>query len=169
MNFILIVTHFFFTILVQVTNGTMTLSEEQLLEFEKELNETLVIFAIPDAASLSTKPSYHNNEERSALVTQPAIQLVDIKGNWVQNVGGKGEPWEVTARLIINKGGDPEATLIGDTVAQFIDGTAQFVNLGISDNGTNYDIIFDLTKPENQSFSVTAFNLTASWVKEDSK
>ena len=153
----------------QETNGTTTFADLQLEEFEKELNDTLVIYAIPDAAAFHTEPSYHNNEERTGLTNQPAIKLVDIKGNWVSNVGGSGSPWEVTARLVINPGGDPSATLIGGTVAPFVNGVAQFVNLGISDNGTNYDIVFEVTKPANQSFSIQALNLTAQWVKDDSK
>ncbi|XP_066917357.1 fibrocystin-L-like [Clytia hemisphaerica] len=150
----------------QAMSGTL-LSDFQLQQFEADLNNSIIVFAIPTVAEFETEPSYHNNEERSAFITQPAIRLVDANGDWVSNVGGSGNPWEITSRLIINEGGDAEAELIGNSVAQFKNGVATFTDLGISHNGTNYTVVFDVTKPANQTFSVTANNITAVWVKED--
>ena len=129
----------FFFILVQETSGVL-LSDLQLQQFEADLNNSITVFAIPTAAEFETEPSYHNNEERSAFITQPAIRLVDVNGDWVSNVGGSGNPWEVTARLIINEGGDADAELIGNPVAQFMNGIAAFIDLGISHNGTTRDM-----------------------------
>ena len=72
-------------------------------------------------------------------------------------LGSTQYPWEVTAVLT---GGDPQATLEGNTTVKFIQGSATFTDLAISHTGSDYVILFNITNPSTSAFSVRSSALT---------
>ncbi|XP_069115782.1 fibrocystin-L-like [Argopecten irradians] len=112
------------------------------------------------------EPSYESN----IFPTQPKIQVLDAQGYPVTQLGASGQIWTVTAYLREDSNSteptqgftyNPNATLQGATTIIFVDGWANFTDLGISQSGTKYVIDFNLTKPETDaSLHIASQSLT---------
>ena len=65
----------------------------------------------------------------------------------MNDLGTTAYPWYVTATIRAGTG-NPSAQLIGNTTIQFVNGWANFTNLGIDYFGTGYIIDFNITSPD---------------------
>ena len=115
-------------------------------------NQISVEYLIPKTLILINAPSSESNETVPFKV-QPQFRLYDYANRWVENVGTKLLPWQITASLV--KGfGDPNAQLIGNTTVSFDNGTVVFSDLAITHSGSGYRILYKVTYPVNLSFSI---------------
>ncbi|XP_065660201.1 fibrocystin-L isoform X2 [Hydra vulgaris] len=105
--------------------------------------KTLVTVNNPSSESIETIP----------FKIQPQFQLNDYANKWVQNVGSQLLPWQITASLIEGFG-DPNAQLTGTTTVSFSNGTAVFTDLAITHSASGYRILYKVTYPAGQSFSL---------------
>ncbi|KAM9316372.1 fibrocystin [Gastrophryne carolinensis] len=98
------------------------------------------------------------------LATQPKVRFLDIKGNQVKNVGHPSSQWYLSAYLK-----DSSRTLLkGNTTVEVEDGWGNFSNLAVSNPGSNWCLIFNVTSPPGtvflHAFLVTAFTLSDFWI-----
>ena len=101
-----------------------------------------------------TEPSRAN--ETVPFTSQPRLKLVDIDGTLVTSLGhGSLSNWTVTA-AIKNGTGDSMALLEGSVNVTLENGWANFTDLSITHNGTDYELFFYVSKPSATHFNATS-------------
>lgn len=111
-------------------------------------------FLIPARLELVTEPSGAN--ETVPFTSQPRLKLVDIDGTLVTTLGhGSLSNWTVTA-AIKNGTGDSMALLEGNVNVTLENGWANFTDLSITHNGTDYELLFYISKPSASHFNATS-------------
>jgi len=149
-----------FCLLVQSTNTTLTFSQRQTLSDEENSNlQTQTTFLVPHDMRFITTPSLVG-VAGAPFKTQPALQLYDIQNRWVQNVGFHStSSWLVEASLLCgnnkNYSCNSSIQLLGNTTVPFVNGTANFRNLAVSRNGTDYVIVINVTSPSYVKISIS--------------
>ncbi|XP_052063080.1 fibrocystin-L-like [Mytilus californianus] len=89
---------------------------------------------------------------------QPKIKVLDSYGNRISELGTEDYPWYVTATL---RGGNPSGELMGNTTVQFVDGWANFTNLGINWFGSDYIVDFNISSPpQGENYTVASEPIT---------
>ena len=164
---------FFFFLSVQVTNGTLTFSQEQSQVQQKKSSST-TSYLVPSSLKMTSSPS-SRVEVKVPFADQPELRLYDASGTWVQNVGTQQLPWILSASLLCPQYSNQcnasslESQLLGNKTATFVDGTARFNDLAIGRGGADYVIILNVTSPEHVDFSVHWDNIrvTDSGATED--
>lgn len=87
---------------------------------------------------------------------QPKLKLVDIDGTLVTVLGhGSLSNWTVTAS-ILNGTGDSMAVLEGNVSVEIVEGWANFTDLSITHNGSDYKLLFNVSKPAASHFNATS-------------
>ena len=134
-------------------NSTLRYDQVQL-QTEAEAPSNIFSFLIPARLVLVTQPGGGN--ETVPFTIQPRLKIVDIDDQLVTTLGyGHRSNWTVTAA--IQKGtGDPHAQLEGNVTVTFIDGWANFTDLRITHNGSDYSLVFNVTKPTTAKFNTTS-------------
>ena len=111
-------------------------------------------FLIPAKLELVTEPGGAN--ETVAFASQPRLKLIDIDGTLVTTLGhGSLTNWTVTA-TIKNGSGDPLALLEGSVNVTLENGWANFTDLSITHNATDYELLFYVSKPLASHFNATS-------------
>lgn len=111
-------------------------------------------FLIPNRLELVTEPSGGN--ETVPFATQPKLKMVDIDGKLVTTLGhGSLSNWTVTAS-ILNGTGDSMAILEGNVTVIIVEGWANFTDLSITHNGSDYQLLFNVSKPAASHFNATS-------------
>ena len=134
-------------------NSTLRYDQLQAQQ-EGETPSNLFSFLIPNRLELVTEPNGGN--ETVPFTTQPKLKLVDIDGKLVTTLGhGSLSNWTVTVS-ILNGTGDPMAVLEGNVSVAIVEGWANFTDLSITHNGTNYKLLFNVSKPAASQFNATS-------------
>ncbi|KAK3107254.1 hypothetical protein FSP39_010348 [Pinctada imbricata] len=98
--------------------------------------------------------------EGSPFTVQPKLKMLDQNGDHVTVLGAAAAPWEVRVTLRSGSGSNPAATLVGNTTVTFVDGYANFTDLGISHAGSGYILDFEITYPTEAIFNRSSSALT---------
>ena len=132
-----------------------TLRYDQLqAQAEEEAPSNLFSFLIPNRLEIVTEPNDGN--ETVPLTTQPKLKLVDIDGTLVTTLGhGSLSNWTVTAS-ILDGTGDPMSVLEGNVTVTIVEGWANFTDLSITHNGSDYKLLFNVSKPAASHFNATS-------------
>ena len=77
-------------------------------------------------------------------------------------MGASIAPWKVSVSLKAGSGSNAQAQLIGSTNVSFVDGWANFPDLGISHEGSGYILEFTVTYPTEVIFNVESSSLTVT-------
>lgn len=94
--------------------------------------------------------------ETVLFTSQPKLKLVDIDGTLVTTLGhGSLSNWTVTAS-IMNGTGDPLGLLEGNVSVTIEQGWANFTDLSITHNASDYKLLFYVSKPEASHFNATS-------------
>lgn len=139
----------------QNITGNSTLRYDQV-QAEKEAEEASNVFSflIPARLEIVTEPSGGN--ETVPFTTQPRLKLVDVDGKLVTTLGhGSLTNWTVMA-TIKNGSGDSVAVLEGNVTVTLVDGWANFTDLSITHNGTDYSLFFYVNKPVASHFNASS-------------
>uniref|UniRef100_A0A8C3TE47 PKHD1 ciliary IPT domain containing fibrocystin/polyductin n=1 Tax=Chelydra serpentina TaxID=8475 RepID=A0A8C3TE47_CHESE len=99
------------------------------------------LYVRPYNISVLVQPS--DGEMEKELPVQPQIIFLDKQGRRVETLGLPSEPWVMTAYLK----GSSEAVLKGHTRVEVRDGRASFMNLAVSNSGSNWYLIFTVISP----------------------
>ena len=111
-------------------------------------------FLIPAKLEIDTEPNGAN--ETVPFTLQPKLRLLDIDGTLVKTLGhGSLSNWTVMA-TIKNGTGDPMAVLEGNVTVTLVDGWANFTDLSITHNGSDYQLFFYVNKPVASHFNATS-------------
>ena len=133
----------------QETTGELFSDLQQAADAEILASETTpVVVAVPTSIEIIDSISI-NQITLEEMVSFPLsvplkISLMDQDNNLVENTG-TSSPWEVTAALLTNSAG---ATLQGSTVAEVVDGYAEFSDIYVDKTGEGYEIEFSVTTPD---------------------
>ena len=134
-------------------NSTLRYDQLQAQE-EAEAPSNTFSFLIPNRLVLVTEPNGGN--ETVPFTIQPKLKLVDIDGELVTTLGhGSLSNWTVTAS-ILNGTGDPMAVLEGNMSVTFVEGWANFTDLSITHNASDYKLLFNVSKPAASHFNATS-------------
>ncbi|KAG6934166.1 polycystic kidney and hepatic disease 1 (autosomal recessive), partial [Chelydra serpentina] len=106
------------------------------------------LYVRPYNISVLVQPS--DGEMEKELPVQPQIIFLDKQGRRVETLGLPSEPWVMTAYLK----GSSEAVLKGHTRVEVRDGRASFMNLAVSNSGSNWYLIFTVISPPGAGFTV---------------
>ena len=113
-----------------------------------------ISYKIPVKLAIVDQP--HGSNETIPFTVQPKLMVLDINGEIVEALGyGLLSNWSVTASLR-NGTGDPEAKLEGNLTIPIVDGWANFTDLSISHNATNYVMDFKVSKPSSAKFNASS-------------
>ncbi|KAM8953286.1 fibrocystin [Pelodytes ibericus] len=100
-----------------------------------------------------------------AFVVQPKVTFLDIKGGRVENLGSPSHPWQVSVHLK-----DSSSTALkGNTTVVIQDGWGNFSNLAISDSGSDWCLIFNVTSPPGVTFTAQSKELKVSLKSTEDK
>ena len=134
-------------------NSTLRYDQLQAQQ-QAEAPSNLFSFLIPNRLELFTEPNGGN--ETVPFTIQPKLKLVDIDGKLVTTLGhGSLSNWTVRAS-ILNGTGDPMAVLEGNVSVTIVEGWANFTDLSITHNGTDYKLLFNVSKPAASQFNATS-------------
>ena len=93
--------------------------------------------------------------ETLPFTVQPKLMMMDAFGRVVTNLGHAISSWCVTAS-IRNGTGDKDAILEGNVTVTFENGWANFTDLSISHNASDYILDFNITKPTDALFNTSS-------------
>ena len=100
-------------------------------------------YNIPTTLRIGQQPL--DVSELKPITIYPSLHLTNATGFPLTDVGNETHPWMVSVQLK----GDPEGvTLEGVTEVPIIEGFANFTNIKISPEGTNYQLTFAVTDPD---------------------
>lgn len=147
---------FFCLLVVQpnITDNSTNRYDEIQAEQEANAPSNVFSFLIPAKLELVTEPDGAN--ETVPFATQPRLKLIDIDGTLVTTLGhGSLTNWTVTA-TIKNGSGDSLALLDGSVNVTLENGWANFTDLSITHNATDYELLFYVSKPLASHFNATS-------------
>merc|ERR1719348_363509 len=127
----------------QVTETTFA---EQKAQEEAQLLEELTeekSFDVPSNLVLARQP--YEVLEMSPIAFYPYLYLTNANNEQLNNVGSDADPWLVTATLIA---GPENSTVEGVKTVPVKDGFANFTELVLSTEGSDYQLSFTVTYPE---------------------
>ena len=134
-------------------NSTLRYDQLQAQQ-EEQAPSNVFSFLIPNTLELVTEPNGGN--ETVVFTVQPRLKLVDIDGKLVTNLGhGSLSNWTVTASILVGTG-DPMAVLEGNVSVTIVEGWANFTDLSITHNGSDYKLVFNVSKPAASHFNATS-------------
>ena len=134
-------------------NSTLRYDQLQAVD-EAEAPSNSFSFRIPNRLEVFTEPNGGN--ETVPFTIQPKVKMVDIDGQLVTTLGhGSLSNWTVTAS-ILNGTGDAMALLEGNVTVTFVDGWANFTDLSITHNASDYKLLFNVSKPVASHFNATS-------------
>ncbi|XP_029451975.1 fibrocystin isoform X2 [Rhinatrema bivittatum] len=113
------------------------------------------LFVRPDTMYILIQPS--DGEVDKPLPAQPKVMFLDKWGQRVENLGHPLRPWLMSVHLQ----GSSEAVLKGNTYANVQSGWANFSNLAVSNSGSDWYLIFNVTSPPDVVFTAQSkrFNI----------
>ncbi|XP_076030840.1 fibrocystin-L-like [Oratosquilla oratoria] len=128
-----------------VEDGELFSDKQQQQELEA-LNETQksVEYAKPGRSELANVMS-SVGEIYVPFQDPPQVHILDTDGEVLKGVGHSSDPWLLQVTL---SGGDPQAVLVGNSTAPFIDGVASFDDLSVSKIGSGYTLNFSIVYPD---------------------
>ena len=118
---------------------------------QSQINDTIELeslvqmidYKVPKTIRL--RREIQNVKEMTPIVLYPVIEFLDESGYMLTAVGEESEPWKVSASLLSEENG----MLLGNIDADVVQGVANFDQLIISQSGTNFQLVFNVTKPDN--------------------
>ncbi|XP_068231984.1 uncharacterized protein [Palaemon carinicauda] len=75
----------------------------------------------------------------------PTVKVLSDQGNEIMSLGHSSNPWQVTANLT---SGPSNGGLLGTKTVPYVNGSAVFSDLAVSQAGNGYEISFSVTYPE---------------------
>ena len=128
--------------------------DQLMAQEEANQSSSIVSFQIPVKLVVVQEPFGAN--ETVFFAVQPKLKIVDASGSIVPVLGhGALNEWTLTAS-IKNGTGDPEARLEGNSTVPFVNGWANFTELSISHNATDYELVYTISKPSSAKFNATS-------------
>lgn len=135
-----------------VTNGTLTY--DQLMAQAAANNTQPVVFLIPCKLVLVQQP--YGANETVPFESQPKLKIVDCFDRLVTGLGhGDLANWTVTATIRPGTG-DTNAWINGTSTIEIVDGWANFTDISISHNGSDYMLEFNISKPQTAKFNTSS-------------
>jgi len=119
---------------------------EQKAEEEAQLLEELTVeksFDVPSNLVLARQP--YDVLEMAPITFYPYLYLTNANNEQLENIGSDADPWLVTATLIA---GPENSTVEGVKTVPVKNGFANFTELVLSTEGTDYQLSFTVTYPE---------------------
>lgn len=135
-------------------NGTLRYDQRMAQEAEaKKSTSSGVTYLIPNKLKLVQQPFGAN--ETIPFTIQPKLIMLDAFDRLVTNLGHASSSWCVTA-YIRGGTGDEGAVLEGNVTIAFVDGWANFTDLSITHNASDYILDFNITKPNSTRFNTSS-------------
>jgi len=130
----------------QVLESTYAETQEQ--EQQEKLEELTVekSFDVPSNLVLGRQP--YEALEMSSIKFYPYLYLTNANNEQLSVIGSDADPWRVTATL---KAGPDNATAEGSLTVPVIGGFANFTDLFLSNEGSGYQLTFEVTYPTEVS------------------
>ena len=135
-----------------VTNGTLTY-DQRMAQAQANVTQP-VVFLIPCKLVLVQQP--YGANETVPFVSQPKLKIVDCFDELVTGLGhGALANWTVTASIRPGTG-DNNAWVNGTNTIEIVNGWANFTDLSISHNGSDYVLEFNISKPQTAKFNTSS-------------
>jgi len=121
----------------------LTWAEQSALNNTELLEEySAKSFSSPDSIAMATDIETPYPLEMDVITPAVSVYARDINGSIILDLGDSSDPWECTVSVISGPG-----DVQGTTTVDFINGIATFDDIYISNQGSGYQLKFDITYP----------------------
>ena len=134
------------SLLVHIKNAAADIVRYDRKKRNIQFNSPPPVHGITKKLVVIAQPT--NSNETIPFPSQPKLRIYDELNNWVQPLRREIDGWRVIA-TIVSGTGDSRARLLGESIVDFIDGTADFTNLAVSHKGIGYKLKFEIIYPQD--------------------